>query len=276
MPVNCGAWRGGCPPESLLYNGERSQFPVEAMAVIIISAGMQKAASASHFNLINNMLVAAGNEDVHVLRERFGFGFFMSRVNCNVGPLRFYKLAWLSLPHWIGQSFVVKTHEGPGPWLKLWSRLRVVKPTYIYRDPREVAVSLFAHGESLRRQGFDSRTKFDQLKSLEDAIRFTARLLPIWRDWTGLDGVLAVRFEDFTANLLSEAERLNRHLGLGLAADTLHEIATRMDPRSASPTESHSLHTHAEKRRPWQSVLSSSQQAMCLDLFGPYLKVMGY
>jgi len=248
----------------------------EVDPLIIISAGMQKAASASHFNLINKMLVAAGNEDVHVLRQRFGFGFFMSRVNCNVGPLRLYKLAWLSLPHWLGRMYVVKTHERPGPWARHWSRMGAAKATYIFRDPREVAVSLFAHGESLRRQKRDTRTKFDQLNTLEEAIRFTAGLLPIWREWTSFDDVLICRFEDFTADILREAARLNEYFRLGLGPDTLREIAARIDPRFADPLDSRLLHTRTEKRRPWPSVLSASQQAMCLDLFGPYLEAMGY
>jgi hypothetical protein len=245
--------------------------------VIVISAGMQKAASASYFNLINAMLMAAGYEDVHLLRQKFGFGFFMSSVNCNVGPLRAYKLAWLSIPHWLGQSLVVKTHEPPSPSARLLTRLGLLKPTYIFRDPRDVAVSLYEHGERLRRDGLNSRTQFDQLKTLGEAIQFTGRLMPIWRAWTGLEGCLSARFEEFTIDMLREAKRLNSHLGLGLDEPVLREITRRLDPTS-TPADalSRSMHLHSGKRGRWETRMSDSDKELCREVLGPHLPAMGY
>lgn len=245
--------------------------------MIVISAGMQKAASASCFKLTNALLLAAGFEDVHSLRQRYGFGFFMSRVNCNVGPLRAYKLAWLSLPHWRCQSLVAKTHEGPSPSARLLVRAGMVRPTYIYRDPRDVAVSLFEHGERLRREGLNSRMLFDQLRTLDEAIQFTARLLPIWRAWTSLPHCLAVRFETFTANMLLEAERPNAHLALGLDRTVLGETVRRLDPKSAAPDElPRSIHLHTGQRGRWESRMTDAHKELCQQVFGAYIALMGY
>lgn len=245
--------------------------------MIVVSAGMQKAASASYFNLANAMLMAAGYEDVHVLRQRFGFGFFMSKVNCNVGPLRAYKLAWLSLPHWLGQSLVVKTHEPPSPSARLLIRLGLVKPTYIFRDPRDVAVSLYEHGERIRRGGQDSMTQFDELKTIADAILFTGRLVPIWRAWTGLKGCLSVRFEDFTTDMMREAERLNFHLALGLDQAALRAITSRLDPTSAPASAlPGSMHLNSGKRGRWEARMSDSDKELSSKVLGPHLAAMGY
>ncbi len=247
------------------------------LALIVISAGMQKAASASYFNLTNGLLMAAGYEDVRTLRRRFGWGFFMSRVNCNVGPLRAYKLAWLSLPHWLGQSFVVKTHERPSVWARLWIRLGVVRPTYIYRDPRDVAVSLFEHGERLRRDRMDSHTKFDQLDTLDAAIRFTSTLLPIWQEWAGLPDMLAIRFEDYTPDLLLAAGRLNAYLRLKLDEAALRDVVRGMEPQGMDPKlASSAVHMHSGKAGRWQAKMTDAQKELCQEVFGPYLPQMGY
>lgn len=245
--------------------------------MIVISAGMQKAASASYFNLANAMLMAVGNEDVHLLRERWGFGFFMSKVNCNVGPLRAYKLAWLSLPHWLGQSFAVKTHEPPSPSSRLLIHLGLVRPTYIFRDPRDVAISLFDHGERIRRSGGNSMTLFDQLGTIAEAIKFTARLVPIWRAWTRMRGCLSVRFEDFTADMLHEAERLNSFLGLGLGLEALRQITCGLNPASTpAGALAGSLHLHSGRRGRWESRMSETDRELCDKTLGPFLAEMGY
>jgi hypothetical protein len=245
--------------------------------LIVVSAGMQKAASASYFNLANSLLVAAGFEDVHALRQRFRWDFFMSKVNCNVGPLRAYKLAWLSLPHMMGQSFVVKTHEPPSPTARLMSKLGQLKPTYIYRDPRDVAVSLFEHGERLRRDGVQSNTKFDQLATLEQAIAFTGRLLPTWQAWTTFPGCLSVRFEEFIADMGREANRLNEFLGLGLAASVVSQIAGSLDPKKTRQEKmSGLLHMNVGRGGRWMASMTEAQKELSQQLFGPYLRAMGY
>jgi hypothetical protein len=249
---------------------------MEAPRLIVISAGMQKAASASYFNLTNGLLVAAGNEDVHTLRRRFGLGFFMSAVNCNVGPLRAYKLAWLSLPLGLGQSFVVKTHETPSVWARLWMRMGVARATYIFRDPREVALSLFDHGERLRREGRASLTQFQQLDSLDRAIVFTGRLLPIWRAWTQLPGVLAVRFEDYTHDLPQEAVRLSRHLGLTLDDTAVRQVAERLAPTAAVAATASKLHLHSGRGGGWSERMTKAQIETSQKVFGSYLALMGY
>lgn len=245
--------------------------------MIVISAGMQKAASASCFNLTNGLLMAAGYEDVRILRRRFAWGFFMSNVNCNVGPLRAYKMAWMSLPHWLGQSFVVKTHERPSVWARLWMRLGIVRATYIYRDPRDVAVSLFEHGERLRRDAMDSRTKFDQLDTLGKAIRFTSTLIPIWKEWTGLPDVLSIRFEDYTADMMRAAVQLNAHFQLKLDDAAFRNVVSRLEPEGMNTRQaSSSVHMHSGKSGRWQEKMTDAQKELCQELFGPYLRRMGY
>lgn len=82
-------------------------------------------------------------------------------------------LVKLFAPHFTGHSYAIKTHAKPRTWLKAsqW----IVKPTYIYRDPRDVALSAFNNGQSMREQGIQHR--FAQLETVEDAIRLTNQWL---------------------------------------------------------------------------------------------------
>jgi hypothetical protein len=245
--------------------------------MIVVSAGMQKAASATYFNLTNDLLIAAGEADVRSLRDRYGFGFFMTEVNCNVGPLRAYKLAWLSLPHWFGKSFVVKTHSPPSIYSRLCIRFGILKGTYIFRDPRDVALSVYEHGKRLRNQNFDSKTQFDTLESMEQAITFTRTLLPVWKAWTNLSGVHTVRFEDFRSNMPAQAKKLVEFLGLKLEFDQVEEIVGRYNrhgsDRGKAPA---STHFHGGESGRWRKIMTESQIKLCEDAFGDYLTTMGY
>lgn len=245
--------------------------------MIIISSGMQKAGSASYFNLCNDLLIAAGFQDTRKLRSKYGFGFFMSKVNCNIGPPRAYKLAWLSLPHWLGDSFVVKTHEAPTSSVRILLKTEIVKSSYIFRDPRDVALSLFDHGERLRVRKKISNTKFDHITSIDSAIRFTSKLLPIWSEWTRLNNVLIVRFESYIKNLTREAMRFCQHVDLDLSHEKLMDTVSRYDINRSEHKEGPQFtHFNVGKVGRWKEVMSDDQKIMCEDLYGDYLASMGY
>jgi hypothetical protein len=245
--------------------------------MIVISAGMQKAATATFFNLTNDLLKEAGKSDIRELRNIYRFDFFMTEVNCNIGPLRAYKLAWLSIPHWLGKSFVVKTHNAPSIYARMTMNLGITRATYIYRDPRDVALSLYEHGERLRRQGFSSRTQFDSLQTLEQAIYFTQSLLPTWEKWARLINVYIVRFEDFYKNMRSQVGGLIDHLGLELDSNQIDEVVARYDFRGTHPSEiHHSTHYHHGESGRWREYMTKEQIKLCRETFSDYLDVMGY
>jgi hypothetical protein len=239
---------------------------------------MQKAASATLFNLTNDLLIAAGKSDVRELRSRYRFGFFMTKVNCNVGPLRAYKLAWLSLPHWMGQSFVVKTHNPPSAFAQIFTRLNILRATYIYRDPRDVALSVFEHGKRLREQRFDSNTQFDTIETMEEAIQFTQSLLPTWDAWSNFPHVLLIRFEDFRSMMADHAKALVDFLGLTIGEKEFTEIIDRYDyhRKGTNTVGSASTHFHGGSSGRWRQKMSKDQIQMSEELFNNILGKMGY
>jgi hypothetical protein len=245
--------------------------------VLVISAGMQKAATGTYFNLTNDLLVAAGHPDVHVIRNRYRMASFTTEVNCNVGPLRAYKMAWLLVPSFAGHTYVVKTHEGPSPSARLLLRMGMARSTYIYRDPRDVSLSLFEHGQRIRTQGIRSSTRFDRLMTIGQAIEFASTLLPTWEAWTTLPGVHVTTYEALIGDITSEARRLAHVLGLSLDDRRIVEIAKPYRRESIqSAGAGIGSHFHKGKSGRWGSQFSPEELALSEQLFGEYLEPMGY
>ena len=245
--------------------------------MIVLSVGMQKAGTAWYFNITNDLLQAAGHQDIRDLRRRFHLQRFMTERNCNIGPPRFLKLLFVSIPHWFGNSYVVKTHEGPTNPLLALIDLGLIKATYMYRDPRDVALSAFEHGEKIRRTGAVSMTGFDRLKTLEEAIEFANGLLPVWRQWAGSRRALLVKYEDMRQNPYREADRLVSHLNIDVPQGTLHSIVNQYEIKDGSTASlPHPLHFNKGLTGRWREIFSPSQQALSRELFGEILPEMGY
>ena len=101
--------------------------------MIVVSAGMQKSGTSWYFNLTNDLLIAGGYQDIHVIRQKFRLHSILRYPNCNIGQLNLSKLGLLTIPHFCGNKFVVKTHKAPSKSLHYLMSLKIIKATYIYR-----------------------------------------------------------------------------------------------------------------------------------------------
>ncbi len=243
--------------------------------MIVLSVGMQKAGSAWFFNLTNDLLVEAGHADARRIRERYGLEAIMTRANCNIDRPSALKLGRLFVPHRRGETFVVKTHEAPTLTSDFLARRGILRATYIYRDPRDVVVSLFDHGERIRREGIASSTGFDRFTTIELTIAFVAGLLPIWEAWTRPGRALVFRYEDLLANPIDEMQRLSTHLGLTTDGETLKSIVRRYQPQ-AEGSGIGKLHFHKGRAGRWRERLTPEQIEACERSFGDDLRRMGY
>jgi hypothetical protein len=245
--------------------------------MIVLSAGMQKAGSAWFFNMTNDMLVSCGSADCRTIRERYRLGRLMTAANCNIDSPTFLRMAWIGLPALFGETYVVKTHEAPTSSVRRMLRRGSLKATYIYRDPRDVAVSLFEHGRRIREQGIQSNTGFDRLETLEDAIHFANMKIAIWQEWRACQGVLMMRYEDLVADPLSSCQRVAEHLSLSLSEQDLQQVIQRYDAKRAAQGKApHPLHFNKGVSGRWKQELSNDQQELCIVHFGDLLPEMGY
>jgi hypothetical protein len=257
-------------------NGIGTQVEASGDIMIVLSAGMQKAGTGWYFNLTNDLLVAAGYQDVRKIRHRYRFHSFLKYQNCNIEQLTLRNLGLLTIPHLLGNTFVVKTHRAPSPHLRRLISSGVMRATYIYRDPRDVVVSAFEHGQRIRSKG-ETHT-FGQLHSITDAILFTAHLFPIWEMWMQPGLALTVRYEDLVAAPLKELARLSDFLAICPPSEDLCRILAAYDPHQVIVNEEKisALHFNRGVVGRFRDVLGPKELELCQRHLGSYIRKMGY
>jgi len=242
--------------------------------MIILSAGMQKSGSAWYFNLINDMLIAAGNPDVRTVREQFGLHPVLQFHNCNIGNLSPENLRSLLAPHYAGCTFVVKTHSGPTPEVASLMARNILKATYIYRDPRDVIVSAMDHGRKIRKEG-DNHT-FAAYDTLEKAVVAVKEWLDIAGQWMSLETVFCVRYEDLLAQPAMVLQRVAEFLEIDMTHDSLTALLAAYHKEQLSGSSIDFLHFNKGVSQRFRSVMSGEQQSYCLRHLAESIHRMGY
>ena len=240
--------------------------------MIVLTATMQKAGSLWFFNIVNDLLIAAGHQDYDVVRRKYRLDWFI-RESGHMPVMRFHKAFQILIPHLLGNTFAVHTHSAPSPSARSLIYSGIIHPIYVYRDPRDVARSLFEHGEELRRGEVKSSTSYDQLMTMEDAIRFTQKLLPIWDAWMKVPGVLTTTYEALRTNAVVEISRANSFLKLGLQMETIEQIVKRY---AAETTSEVKMHLNKAIIGRWKEMMTEEQVELCRTLYGDYIRKMGY
>jgi hypothetical protein len=244
--------------------------------MIVVSASMKKAGSGWYFNLTNDLLVAASNEDVRSIRDRYGLNGLLKGGNCQVDFTHAHLVPRLLLPYLRGQSFTIKTHGRPRRPLQSLIRLGLMKATYIYRDPRDVALSMLDHGRELRAEGNHANV-LAGIETLDDALSYIqTSAIDVWSKWMEIDGVLMVRYVDLLTDTAGELRRLSDYLGLDVPQSTLLELTAKYDRRSRDRGHDENLHFNAGIAARYRQKLDSDERRLCRERLDPELTQMGY
>ena len=244
--------------------------------MIVVSASMKKAGSGWYFNLTNDLLVAAGNTDVRELRERYGLDGLLKGGNCQVDMTHAARIPRLLRPLLRGQTFAVKTHGRPRFPLQPLVRLGLAKATYIYRDPRDVALSMIDHGRELREDGNHANV-LASIETLDDALtHIRADAIKIWSQWQDMGGVLMVRYEDLLTDTAGELRRLAGYLGLDVSDAILQAVIDKYDRSSKDDVVDENLHFNAGIAARYRHALGPDDRALCRRRLDPELSRMGY
>ncbi len=240
--------------------------------MIVLSAGMPKSGSAWFFNMLNDMLVRAGHDDVRNIRERFHLESVLQHYNCNVDELSPEKLSRILIPHDSGHTFVIKTHSGPTPMAQALIEKGTIKPVYIFRDPRDVALSAMDHGKQLRRAG--QNHVFTRCDTLENSVQYVKEWLQIWEQWTRIPQVSCVRYEDLSADPQAVLEQAADFLNLNVTTEAIRRIINSYDKSGITEESAEFLHFNNGTAQRFKSVMSSDEQHYCTQQFGHYLHKM--
>jgi len=240
---------------------------------MFLSVGMPRAGSGWYYNLTQDLVKASGGVDAKTIRSRYGLKGILTEVNCNMGTLSFYRLLPSLIPTLFEPNYVLKLHAGRRPLADSLIRLGVIKPTYIYRDPRDALLSAYENGQKMSAQGLENA--FTPLRTIEDAIKFMEFYVKIARDWINLDGALVVKYENLKDDYENEASRLIDFIGADPQDPAIIEVIDRYRS-DKKPQKKSGLHFEKGKIGRHRDIFSKDQLEVCQHLFGDFLLENGY
>ncbi len=241
--------------------------------MIIFSIGMPRAGSGWYYNLTNDLMLTSGAQDARLIRQRYHLGRILTEVNCNIGALTPRRLLAVLVPSLLGNTFVIKAHAGPTAFARTLTRLNLIRPTYIYRDPRDAMLSAIENGRRALASGRSNA--FSPLVEFDAALSFMQEYVHIWEAWMACPGVLHARYEDLLADYDTEANRLVAFLGLDCHRPEIQAVLEHYRPEKAQPDQK-GLHFSQGKIGRFRQKMSPEEQAVLARTFSPYLERMRY
>ncbi len=240
--------------------------------MIVLSVGMPRAGSGWHYNLINDLMKTAGSVDAREIREKYGLQKILTEINCNIGVLSPRRLALVSVPALLGRTFVIKAHSSPTAASRLLSTFGLLRPTYIYRDPRDAMLSAFEFGQRTLAKGRPNA--FSHLVDFQKSLDFIVDYVHIWEKWMNEKKVLAARYEDLLLNYETESAKLVEYLKLDGGRLEVRAVIEQYRPGAGEGQQG--LHFYKGKIGRFRESYTAEQQAVLKEKFGVYLSRMGY
>jgi hypothetical protein len=233
---------------------------------------MPRAGSGWHYNLIRDLMRTTGCAEAADIRSRFHLEDILTEVNCNIGVLSARRLARVTVPALLGNTFVIKAHSRPTMASRVLRAASLLRITYIYRDPRDAMLSAMNYGQRALTKGRPNA--FSGVSEFSDALEFMLKYVRVWQAWAGEKAVLVSRYEDLLGDYDGECQRLCQHLGLDLDGPAVKSAIESNRPDRAEGKQG----THFFKGRigRYREAFTPEQQSALLESFGPFLGRMGY
>ncbi|MBT3321202.1 MAG: hypothetical protein HN392_02855 [Anaerolineae bacterium] len=241
--------------------------------MIVLSVGMPRAGSGWHYNIIHDLMEAAGYDEAREIREQYKLQKILTEVNCNIGVLSLRRLGMVSLPTLMGHNFVLKAHAGPTAWSRTLVSFGLLLPIYIFRDPRDAMLSAYEYGQ--RSIDKDRPNFFSRLTNFDETLDFMTEYIEIWRAWMNEKNILTARYEDLLMNYDVEINRLLAYLKLDASEEKYKQIIEKYRPGKAE-TGQEGLHFFKGKIGRYKEAYTNEEQAQMRERFGESLPEMGY
>ena len=241
--------------------------------MIILSVGMPRAGSGWYYNLTNALMLANGAQDARRIRNRYHLNRILTEVNCNIGALTPHRLIAVMAPSMMGNTFVIKAHSGPTRLALFLIRSGFIRPTHIYRDPRDAMLSAMENGQRSIEKGRSNA--FTALATFDSALKFMQSYVHITETWLQTEQVLQVRYEDLLLNYDREADRLVDFLQFDSKNDETSQVIEKYRPEKAS-TDMKGLHYSHGRIGRFRKKLNPEQQEILANVLGPSLRRMNY
>ena len=240
--------------------------------MIVLSVGMPRAGSGWHYNLVHDLMKTTGCADAREIREKYRLQGILTEVNCNIGVLSARRLAMVTIPAMMGNTFVIKAHSAPTSSSRLLQRLGLLRITYIYRDPRDAMLSAYDFGQRALQNGRPNA--FSHLTDFQKSLDFILEYVHIWEKWMKEKDVLIARYEDLLTNYDNEVKRLVPFLKLNASNPEVQKVVDPYRPGAAEGQQG--LHFYKGKIGRFREAYSADEQAVVNERLRPYLERMRY
>ena len=240
--------------------------------MIVLSVGMPRAGSGWHYNLIHDLMKAAGAVDARDIRTRYRLQNILTEVNCNIGVLSARRLGMVMIPALSGKTFVIKAHSSPTTASRRLATMGLMKITYIYRDPRDAMLSAFDFGQRALTKGRPNA--FSHLTDFKKSMEFMQEYVVISEKWMNEKNALTARYEDLLTNYDAELDRLLGFLNLDGDNPKVRAVIEQYRPDAVEGQQG--THFYKGKIGRFRESYSPDEQAVLKDKFGQYLQKMGY
>ena len=240
--------------------------------MIVLSVGMPRAGSGWHYNVIHDLMATTGCANARDIREKYRLHKVLTEVNCNIGVLSARRLAMVTVPALMGNTFVIKAHAGPSTWSRMLEKLGLLRVTYIYRDPRDAMLSAFDFGQRAIEKGHPNA--FSHLTDFQKTLDFMTEYIRIWEKWVGEKTPLIARYEDLLMNYDSEVARLVQYLELDGSQSEVRTVIERYRPGANDSQQG--LHFYKGRIGRFRESYTAEEQKIMAGRFGPALSKMGY
>jgi len=240
--------------------------------MIVLSVGMPRAGSGWHYNLVHDLMKTTGCADARDIRERYRLQGILTEVNGNIGVLSARRLAMVSWPALMGNTFVIKAHAGPTSASRLLQRLGLLRITYIYRDPRDAMLSAYDYGQRALKKGRPNA--FSHLTDFQKSVDFILEYVRIWEKWLQEKDVLVARYEDLLTDYDRETARLVGFLKVDGSRPEVQKVVDGYRPGAAEGQQG--LHFFKGKIGRFRESYSTEEQAILKEKLETYLQRMGY
>lgn len=195
--------------------GATGQTNFLAIIMIYFSFGMHKAGSTLGFELTKGMFSRAGAAQILLPRAIIGDNQDINFLRCptaeNVRALEREVTR-------IGHPIVIKTHQAAIPEIIALLETGKAMGQCVYRDPRDIILSLLDAGTKAREQG---QAAFSKIDSMERAIVNVEKNIRTMETWVHLPNILPVNYRDLAFDTAATVERLMRQTGVVVDASRL-------------------------------------------------------
>jgi hypothetical protein len=176
--------------------------------MIYFSFGMHKAGSTLGFELAKAMFIRAGAPQPLLPKSIIGGDHSINFLRCptaeNISALE-REVAR------IGHPIVIKTHQAAIPEIVALLSAGKAMGQCVYRDPRDIVLSLLDAGTKAREIGASS---FSKINSIEMAIINVEKNIRVMETWVHLPNILPVNYRDLAFDMPATVERLMRQAGV--------------------------------------------------------------